>query len=494
MPDANGKLLLGDPGYQAPGTGLINTTPGQTTVAPGTPVTSYTPAAATAIAPTSTSYTPMSYTVAPNQTVQQNMQSVIEADSPLMQQARKRSDQAMSQRGLLNSSLAIGAGQEAVLGAALPIAQADAGYYNQAAMKTTDQQNAALNFGAAQANAATNLGAQLGTSTNVQNATAANQAMAQASDAATKTQLTQIQNDATLTGIDKQTASAQVIANLDNTIKTQLANIQANTTLTATDKQTTSAQLISQSDNLTKAQLAIIQSSTTLTATDKQTASAQLINASDNLIKVQLSYIQQDTTLSAIDKQTASAQLISRGDNDTRTVIQASADAAALARQVMTVDAQLAVARIDQRTKTDLAQLDANNRQLLQTNVSIANMYQETVKNIAAIAVDKDMNAEAKRNATASQFNILNEAVRAAQEVATTNQAALSGLDLSQYFGGGAMGAMDNVRYTGANGQAFTTQAAANQSYVQQGVEQEAARRAAEAQAAQDAYNASQGG
>jgi hypothetical protein len=120
------------------------------------------------------------------------------------------------------------------------------------------------------------------------------------------------------------------------------------------------------------------------------------------------------------------------------------------------------------------------------------------VKNIAAIAVDKDMNAAAKDTATASQFNILNEAVRVAQAVATTNQNALSGLNLEQYFGGGAMGAMNNVRYTGANGQAFPTQEAANQSYVQQGVAQEESRLANERAAAlareQLEYARSQGG
>jgi hypothetical protein len=50
-----------------------------------------------------------------NQTVQNQLKGIIEANSPLMQQARTNALQAMNQRGLVNSSMAIGAGQDAVI-------------------------------------------------------------------------------------------------------------------------------------------------------------------------------------------------------------------------------------------------------------------------------------------------------------------------------------------------------------------------------------------
>jgi hypothetical protein len=54
-----------------------------------------------------------------------NITGLIGADSPLMQQASSRALQQANSRGLLNSSMAVGAAQGAVMDRALPIAQAD---------------------------------------------------------------------------------------------------------------------------------------------------------------------------------------------------------------------------------------------------------------------------------------------------------------------------------------------------------------------------------
>lgn len=123
MPDANGVLVAGDPGYNQP-VGLINTTP----------TTEQTNAAK-----------PAAFTVAPNQTVASNVEGIVAKDSPLMQQAASRAAEKMNARGLLNSTQAISAGQSAVYDAALPIAQADAATYDRAATNTTQAQNTQAN-------------------------------------------------------------------------------------------------------------------------------------------------------------------------------------------------------------------------------------------------------------------------------------------------------------------------------------------------------------
>lgn len=84
---------------------------------------------------------PTGWNVAPNQTVQSQLEQVIAADSPLMQQARTRALQQANQRGLLNSSMAVTAGQSAVLDAATPIAQQDASTYSDAARFNADATN-----------------------------------------------------------------------------------------------------------------------------------------------------------------------------------------------------------------------------------------------------------------------------------------------------------------------------------------------------------------
>ena len=62
----------------------------------------------------------------PSQMVQGQLTNIIASDSPLIQQAKTGALQQMNQRGLINSSMAIGAGQDAVIRNALPIAQQDA--------------------------------------------------------------------------------------------------------------------------------------------------------------------------------------------------------------------------------------------------------------------------------------------------------------------------------------------------------------------------------
>ena len=105
-------------------------------VAPPTPtIPPYTPSLATGAG-----YTATPYTVAPNQTVQDQVKQIVGNDSPLMQQAATIAKGKMSERGLLNSSIGIEAGQNAVIAQALPIAQQDANTYNQAMTNTANAQ------------------------------------------------------------------------------------------------------------------------------------------------------------------------------------------------------------------------------------------------------------------------------------------------------------------------------------------------------------------
>ncbi len=121
MATANYNTALNDQNYTAPAqatpTGLINTQ--ATTQAPAA---TYTGAQATAAG----------WDVKPNQTVQGQVKAIIDENSPLMQQAETRSLQKANQRGLMNSSIAVGAGQSALYDAAAPIAAADAATYARA--------------------------------------------------------------------------------------------------------------------------------------------------------------------------------------------------------------------------------------------------------------------------------------------------------------------------------------------------------------------------
>lgn len=75
------------------------------------------------------------------QTVSGQLESILSSDSPLIQQARTRATQAMNQRGLANSSMALGAADAAAYDAALPIAQANAATYQDTAKTNAAAQN-----------------------------------------------------------------------------------------------------------------------------------------------------------------------------------------------------------------------------------------------------------------------------------------------------------------------------------------------------------------
>ena len=104
------------------------------------------------------SYDPTKWNMDSNQTVQGQLNNVIAADSPLMQQAKTGALQQMNQRGLINSSMAIGAGQDAVIKNALPIAQQDATMYGRSNEfnATAGNQAGQFNTGAANQAAAQN--------------------------------------------------------------------------------------------------------------------------------------------------------------------------------------------------------------------------------------------------------------------------------------------------------------------------------------------------
>lgn len=78
------------------------------------------------LTPTVRAATPASTPAANPATVAGQMDSLLKSDSPLMQDARDYANQTMNSRGLMQSSIAVGASQDAAMRAMLPIAQQDA--------------------------------------------------------------------------------------------------------------------------------------------------------------------------------------------------------------------------------------------------------------------------------------------------------------------------------------------------------------------------------
>jgi len=93
--------------------------------------------------------------------VSNNVTSLIDQNSPLMQRAAAKAAEQANARGMLNSSMAVGDVQNAVIANATQIAQSDAASANQFALTNAQASNANAQFNAGQTNTVgtTNAGA-----------------------------------------------------------------------------------------------------------------------------------------------------------------------------------------------------------------------------------------------------------------------------------------------------------------------------------------------
>lgn len=149
-----------------------------------------------------------------------------------MQQARANALETANARGLINSSIAVGEGQKAVITQALPMAQQNAGQEYQSMKSTVDAQNAAAAFEAQAKNTSSLAGAQLSTQTSLANAAAVNDALKNFTSAKNTTDLQtfladlQAQTQRYLQELSSQTQLQ--VANLQSQTSIQTANISAN--------------------------------------------------------------------------------------------------------------------------------------------------------------------------------------------------------------------------------------------------------------------------
>jgi len=117
----------------------------QTDPATGAPSTNAT--APTAAQPSVAGYnptpvaTPTAWNVTDDQTVAGQVNKLTAQNSPLMEIARTNAKQAANERGLVNSAMAVSAGEKAAYDSVLPIATQDAATYSKAAGYTVDQTN-----------------------------------------------------------------------------------------------------------------------------------------------------------------------------------------------------------------------------------------------------------------------------------------------------------------------------------------------------------------
>ena len=183
--------------------------------------------------------TPTQWNVTPEQTVEGRINNILNSDSPIVQMARTRAKEAANERGLLNSSMAVEAGEAAAYGAAVPIATADAataakaaGYNadqsNQFDVRNVDATNQASQFNAGAKNTLT--GQKLASDTALEQSRISADTQLKTANISAQTQRTiaelEAQTRTDLGYLDAQTKTN--LAQLDSGTRTTLATIEAN--------------------------------------------------------------------------------------------------------------------------------------------------------------------------------------------------------------------------------------------------------------------------
>lgn len=233
------------------------------------------------------------------QTVSGQVKNIIDTNSPLMQQAETSAKQAANSRGLLNSSLAVGAGQDAVIRAALPIAQQDAGTFANSAQYNAGEANQTNRFNASnqqqvnltnagEANQTNRYNASNEQQAGLMNAEAQNQAGQFGAQQKNAMATTQAQLEADTNKLNVQQANAMVINQLDQAKEMALQTLKGSQaqTLAATEAQYKTA--IQTSDSAAKFYTAILgamatsQTATGTDATQKAAAATYYNNSLKN--------------------------------------------------------------------------------------------------------------------------------------------------------------------------------------------------------------------
>lgn len=178
---------------------------------------------------------PVTREVNSNELTSTHLNSLLQGNSEYLQQARNKAMLTANSRGLVNSTLAAGAGESAAIDAALPIATADATTYGTAAR---DNQSAKNNFNLADRQAANQsalAAAQMQMQGQLADIASARQERQADRQFGQQNQLQQEQNKFTSGQQDKQNTFAS--GQLDKQQALQLSQLKVNTDL-AYDKMT----------------------------------------------------------------------------------------------------------------------------------------------------------------------------------------------------------------------------------------------------------------
>lgn len=300
-----------------------------------------------------TGYDASTRTVDPTkETASGQLNTLLSTGSPYLDLARGQAAQEANSRGLLNSSMAAGAGEAAAIGAAAPIATHDADTYTAASRDNQSAVNTANQFTAGEANTNSRT-----------NAAAAN----------------------VFPQIKAQTGAQQTLIGTQTEAQSRLQ-----------------AENAAHTESLAKVQGAI-QSGLSKQAAIQQEALSRVqgeINA--GLITTQE---QANARLAEIQGKIQSGLLAQQGNQQSTLSAQQAAQAKELEQVRGQVEQQLQ--QLKGKQAADLANIEGNYRQLLQGNASASSLYSTVINNMAAVLADVNTSADQKQKAIDTMSKML---------------------------------------------------------------------------------------
>lgn len=351
----------------------------------------------------------------PTETVSGQLQGILAADSPLMQRARAQAKQDMAARGLVNSSIAQGAGVAAMIDKATPIATSDAGTY---ANRATTNVNALNTVGVANAQNVNAFGLQ----TNQQQFTSGENKL----DRAQTESLAKAQQ--TFQAGENVLDRAQQIMIADK-------NISANAALQKAQQEFTSGENI-----LDRTQQTTIANAQIAANTALETARQTFTTTQNALDRAQQTAITEKTVAANAALETA-RQTHATSQNALDRAQQAANNAAQIAANKeletsrQTANAALETSR--QSAQTALATLQAGFDKAKIPAAFGADLSRTTMASVDSILADGTLSADAKKTAIANVIEYANRQVDWANTFYNATIPQIPGLAASTVVGGG---------------------------------------------------------
>ena len=322
--------------------------------------------------------------------VEDRLSGLLGSNSDYLKRAQSKAATYANRRGLLNSSIASGAGTAAAIDAALPIAQQDANTHAQSQLSKQ-------NFVQSQA---------------LSDQEAVNTSRLSAQDATQRSgELDQgFENTSALNN-----QQAQQQANLSAQDATQQAGLQRNQAL------------MEQMLNLDKAN-----QQSALSAQDaSQRSGLQAQGANEALRAAEQSFIQQ----LGLNEQNYDIQRL-LSDQNYRQQIGISEQDFQEAQQMAAQEFafQESLQKMDQDSRAQLLDMQQQYAMLLQQSQSASNRFQDLAQQVALINTSPDMNATQKTAAIEQLYELHNRSLQTQSEI--MKAAGLSGIDVGETAGG----------------------------------------------------------